>query len=364
MSLIMVLIISSSAFALSATRTINGNTVTVTFSDLGATNELNEVTSGSLTILTTSLPNYCQVSFNTRLKCNFAPILSLTYQTSGSGTVSGTLTSFSPPSSTQTYNLVTENIPSTPSCTNECGDAGLTQCSGSLVQVCGNFDADSCLEWSSANACDNDGICQAGSCTLGGEGPTLSSCTNADYDFVQKECPVCGQAPVYATTTKVKKSGAVCEGVNQEVVSSSICTNLNLCSLGQVCSNNADCTSGLCGDNGLCISPAGSKTREQLVEENINRALNTFTGSSKGLINKLVAVSKVAHYLQLYSSGDSLPACDEASCSVEGNNFTEDTIRGYSSLVRSNLANNQLTNLDNLAENLRSTLNDLVNPQQ
>ncbi|MBS3077161.1 hypothetical protein J4233_02715 [Candidatus Pacearchaeota archaeon] len=42
----------------------------------------------------------------------------------------------------------------TSSCTNECSTSGAKQCSGTLdYQICGNYDADSCLEWSSAAAC-------------------------------------------------------------------------------------------------------------------------------------------------------------------------------------------------------------------
>jgi len=50
----------------------------------------------------------------------------------------------------------------TSSCTNECTTSGTTRCSGNYQQSCGNYDADSCLEWGGdipcgSNYCDNFG---------------------------------------------------------------------------------------------------------------------------------------------------------------------------------------------------------------
>ncbi|MFZ5445687.1 MAG: right-handed parallel beta-helix repeat-containing protein [Myxococcota bacterium] len=49
-------------------------------------------------------------------------------------------------------------------CTDECTLAGATRCMGSLVQTCGNSDADACLEWSTATACSSGGTCMADLC--------------------------------------------------------------------------------------------------------------------------------------------------------------------------------------------------------
>lgn len=51
-------------------------------------------------------------------------------------------------------------------CRNECTSAGLKQCSGNSNQTCGNYDADSCLEWSTATACPAGQICQNGNCKI------------------------------------------------------------------------------------------------------------------------------------------------------------------------------------------------------
>ena len=49
-------------------------------------------------------------------------------------------------------------------CTDECSSSGATRCMGSLVQTCGNSDADSCLEWSASVACAGGGTCTANVC--------------------------------------------------------------------------------------------------------------------------------------------------------------------------------------------------------
>jgi hypothetical protein len=50
------------------------------------------------------------------------------------------------------------------SCANECNTSGQKQCSGNGWQVCGNYDSDSCLEWSSLSACAGNQLCQNGNC--------------------------------------------------------------------------------------------------------------------------------------------------------------------------------------------------------
>lgn len=64
----------------------------------------------------------------------------------------------------------------TANCQNDCASAGLRQCVvGTTTQyrICGNYDADSCLEWSTTpQACANGEVCDAGSCV-----PTTYTCT-------------------------------------------------------------------------------------------------------------------------------------------------------------------------------------------
>lgn len=56
--------------------------------------------------------------------------------------------------------------PPPPPCSNECSPSGAKQCAGNTAyQTCGNYDADSCLEWSSATSCPTGQTCSGGSCT-------------------------------------------------------------------------------------------------------------------------------------------------------------------------------------------------------
>ena len=54
-----------------------------------------------------------------------------------------------------------------PGCTDECTPSGTKECSGSGFRECGNYDADSCLEWSSATSCSAGETCSAGQCVPG-----------------------------------------------------------------------------------------------------------------------------------------------------------------------------------------------------
>ena len=51
-----------------------------------------------------------------------------------------------------------------PICQNECSSSGQRQCSGSGYKVCGNYDSDSCLEWSQVTSCSYGQICDSGYC--------------------------------------------------------------------------------------------------------------------------------------------------------------------------------------------------------
>ncbi|MDD1776665.1 MAG: hypothetical protein LUQ65_00735 [Candidatus Helarchaeota archaeon] len=54
------------------------------------------------------------------------------------------------------------------SCTDECSPSGYSRCTSSATyMVCGNYDSDTCLEWKSV-ACPPDSICQNGYCSISG----------------------------------------------------------------------------------------------------------------------------------------------------------------------------------------------------
>jgi len=115
-----------------------------------------------------------------------------------------------------------------PSCTNDCS-SGQTRCSGNVKQTCGNYDADSCLEWpSSANGTGNENCGKASYCSSS----TCNSCFLGTAN--------CNENPL-----------DVCE-IN-------ILTDNNNCGLcGNVCGTGKSCQNGNCiqklqGDvNGDC----------------------------------------------------------------------------------------------------------------
>ena len=62
-------------------------------------------------------------------------------------------------------------------CTNECSFVGIKQCSGNGFQTCGNYDVDSCLEWSSSTNCPTGEYCINNAC----ESSTKQvQCTDSD----------------------------------------------------------------------------------------------------------------------------------------------------------------------------------------
>jgi len=70
-----------------------------------------------------------------------------------------------------------------PSCTNECSYIGQRSCYNSnYYQVCGNYDSDSCLEWSAPQYCGAGYTCQSGSCV------PSTTCTDECSYYGQKIC--------------------------------------------------------------------------------------------------------------------------------------------------------------------------------
>lgn len=85
------------------------------------------------------------------------------------------------------------------SCQNECSQAGSKTCSGNGYQTCGNYDADSCLEWSSVIVCSVGTSCQDGDCVSQkcSDGTPYSHCSTTkpqycDSGTLANKCSVCG----------------------------------------------------------------------------------------------------------------------------------------------------------------------------
>jgi len=72
-------------------------------------------------------------------------------------------------------------------CDNECPQEGLKQCSGNGYRTCGNYDSDSCLEWSSVTACPEETTCQNGECKeQDSDGLIIDSGSNLNEQIIKE----------------------------------------------------------------------------------------------------------------------------------------------------------------------------------
>jgi len=87
------------------------------------------------------------------------------------------------------HNISLTNNP--PTCEDECSARGLRRCFGEGYKICGNFDSDSCYEWSSISSCESDEECSSGRCrSIQQEEPVTnvpsdSSVVRYDFDEVE-----------------------------------------------------------------------------------------------------------------------------------------------------------------------------------
>ncbi len=68
-------------------------------------------------------------------------------------------------------------------CSDECTNSGQTKCSGNGWKECGDYDSDSCLEWSDVNSCSGNEECMDGGCKS--TGPKY---TCVEIDVCNGEC--------------------------------------------------------------------------------------------------------------------------------------------------------------------------------
>ncbi|MDP2924880.1 MAG: PKD domain-containing protein, partial [Nanoarchaeota archaeon] len=119
-------------------------------------------------------------------------------------------------------------------CTNECSSSGTTRCSGNYKQICGNYDADSCLEW-----------CETPDCNSGYHGDDCGSsyCDSFGSNY-------CKSGNVYHSRTCYNKG-----------CSSNTCFNNSYTDeqLVQTCSNG--CSNGVCTVNQIPTCSLSSSPR-------------------------------------------------------------------------------------------------------
>ena len=118
----------------------------------------------SFVLLSTSTEAACDGEGSSAYWCSY---LGCDYYTSC--LVSGIYTCNSPSAvccyGTCTPPPVTTITTTIPSCTDDCGPVWSTRCAdSSTIEICGNHDADSCLEWGYWSTCNPGTVCSGGSC--------------------------------------------------------------------------------------------------------------------------------------------------------------------------------------------------------
>jgi len=102
-------------------------------------------------------------------------------------------------------------------CTNDC-TSGQTRCNGNVLQTCGNYDSDSCLEWPSSTSGSGNDNCSDCSCTCGNYGKSneVGYCSDGKdndcdgkIDGADSDCSECTSGPCCDLSTYTyKTSGA------------------------------------------------------------------------------------------------------------------------------------------------------------
>ena len=117
----------------------------------------------------------------------------------------------------------TDNYSEGTSCTNECSAEGTKQCSGNAYQICGNYDNDLCLEWSSIINCSSNTVCQDGNCVQQEciDSTPYKQCSSekplyCDNGNLINKCSICGcpsnqycEEPTGLCKTKITLKGGV-----------------------------------------------------------------------------------------------------------------------------------------------------------
>ena len=122
-------------------------------------------------------------------------------------------------------------LPQLPLCSDECTTG--KQCSENGYQTCGNYDADSCLEWSTVNACATNQLCQNGNCI----NQTIACSPNSD-------CGTNGfTGNLFCSNSAVLQNYRNYKCLNSGTISSS-CTYSDVNQTKQTCSYG--CSNGQC----------------------------------------------------------------------------------------------------------------------
>jgi len=161
-------------------------------------------------------------------------------------------------------------------CVNECSSAGIKQCSGNGFQTCGNYDSDSCLEWSQITLCPDEKACSSGICLTG----SLKHCNGNGYQFCKNyENDACVEwSTIIACPSGQTCSNGICFACVPMAVSG--CKVCNLLGTGWA-DDNSKCLTGEACSNGVCIVSDSNISVSD--NNNINGNNNTDTTNNIGV---------------------------------------------------------------------------------
>jgi len=181
-------------------------------------------------------------------------------------------------------------------CWDECPYQGKQECSDSGgYRVCGNYDDDYCLEWSSKTLCSSGTVCQSGECVVGCTSHFSQKCFDNDIYWYDS----CGNKE-----DKIQECGSDyftnnyrCQGnlVQRELIKKGC--SLNSCYSYSQWENQQDCSiNGNACNNGSCIN--------QLVPT-VNLKANYSDGPITVPYNSSVVLSwSSSNATSCYASGD------------------------------------------------------------
>jgi hypothetical protein len=221
-------------------------------------------------------------------------------------------------------------IPEAPSCTNDCSANERTCASSTQFRTCGNYDDDSCLDWSPATSCSNTLVCSGGNCiastpsctndcTLGARecySTGYRTCGNHDSDTCTEWSSVtscaygctggyCNSAPSPSCTDDCADGARECYGTGYRTcgdTDSDVCNEWNsvvACAYG--------CTGGYCNS-------APSPTTGKIIIDHRTTSIGSVSSSCINTIksNLHIAYSHTSHGNQIIEGMDMLKAWNSA----------------------------------------------------
>ena len=190
-----------------------------------------------------------------------------------------------------------------PACTDEC-TFGAKECLGSGYRTCGNYDSDSCLEWSSVTSCGanescSSGVCESDICTENWNCGPWTTCLVGTQSRVCSDINNCGTLlfqPIDTQNCTVPTCTQDSDCLSSNPCSSGSCSNnvcvyrdtTNFCDDNNLCTIDDVCSSGFCkGVSKSCelgfsceYSTGNCKAGKPPKEEDIPKEINNFIASS------------------------------------------------------------------------------------